>query len=214
MSIQFNCPQCGKSLKAPDEFGGRKVRCTACKQVVVVPKTLAEHLEVPVPQPVAGDLDPEHEEEAPINFTKPRHEEELVDMTAMVDIVFFLLIFFLVTSVQSIQASIEMPAPDPDQGAPQGKVTVEALEQDDNYVIARIDKDNTVWVNDSEAPTRAEVISKLREAKDEHGSKSGFALIVMASGDCRHETVVMVLDAGAAAGIQGVRLANLSEDDL
>ena len=32
-------------------------------------------------------------------------------MTAMVDIVFFLLIFFLVTSMQSIEAVINLPAP-------------------------------------------------------------------------------------------------------
>ena len=34
---------------------------------------------------------------------RPEHKD-LIDMTAMVDIVFFLLIFFLVTSMQSIEA--------------------------------------------------------------------------------------------------------------
>ena len=41
---------------------------------------------------------------------RPEHED-LIDMTAMVDIVFFLLIFFLVTSMQSIEAVINLPAP-------------------------------------------------------------------------------------------------------
>ena len=38
---------------------------------------------------------------------RPKHED-LIDMTAMVDIVFFLLIFFLVTSMQSIEAVISI----------------------------------------------------------------------------------------------------------
>ena len=41
---------------------------------------------------------------------RPEHKD-LIDMTAMVDIVFFLLIFFLVTSMQSIEAVINLPSP-------------------------------------------------------------------------------------------------------
>ncbi len=37
--------------------------------------------------------------------------EDLVDMTAMVDIVFFVLIFFMVTSMQGVFSSISLPAP-------------------------------------------------------------------------------------------------------
>ena len=87
---------------------------------------------------------------------------------------------------------------------------LKALETNDENIMLRIDKDNTVWVNDSEAPTRQEVIAKLREAREDGSS----TLIVMASGDCRHETVVMALDAGAAAGIDDVRLSNIGADDL
>jgi biopolymer transport protein ExbD len=208
MSIHFHCSSCGKHLRAPDEFSGRKVRCSGCKTVVAVPETLQEHLlEEPAAAPDQDD------DEDSVHFRKEAHEEELIDMTAMVDIVFFLLIFFLVTSVQTIQASIEMPAPDPDQGDQRGKVTVEALEQNDDYVIARIEKDDTVFINDSEAPTRQEVISKLKEAKEDHKGKGQFSLVVMANGDCHYETVVMVLDAGSSAGIASVRLASSAGDD-
>ena len=42
--------------------------------------------------------------------------EDLIDMTAMVDIVFFLLIFFLVTSMQSLESVINLPAPQTPSG--------------------------------------------------------------------------------------------------
>lgn len=206
--IQFICDDCRKQLRVGDDFGGRKVKCPKCGAVLTVPQTVASHVAPVSAADQAGDH--ADEVEGPM-FARPHEEEgEMIDMTAMVDIVFFLLIFFLVTSVQSIQASLEMPTPDPDENATQGRVTMESLETNDENIMLRIDKDNTVWVNESEAPTRQEVIAKLREAREDGSS----TLIVMASGDCRHETVVMALDAGAAAGIDDVRLSNIGADDL
>lgn len=206
--IQFTCDDCRKQLRVGDDFGGRKVKCPKCGAVLTVPQTVASHVAPAGAEDHSGDHG--DEVEGPM-FARPHEEEgEMIDMTAMVDIVFFLLIFFLVTSVQSIQASLEMPTPDPEENATQGRVTMESLETNDENIMLRIDKDNTVWVNDSEAPTRQEVIAKLREAREDGSS----TLIVMASGDCRHETVVMALDAGAAAGIDDVRLSNIGADDL
>lgn len=204
--IQFACDNCRKQFRVADDFGGRTVKCTKCGAALVVPKSVADHVAPAAP------VSDEHSDdvEGPL-FPHPHEEEgEMIDMTAMVDIVFFLLIFFLVTSVQSIQASLEMPTPDPEETSNQGRVTMESLESNDENIMLRIDKDNTVWVNDSEAPTRHELIAKLREAREDGAS----TLVVMASGDCRHETVVMALDAGAAAGIDDVRLSNIGADDL
>src|SRR5687767_6265699 len=205
--IKFACTNCRKGFEVADDFGGRRVKCPKCGTVMIVPRSVAQHV-----APAAAAADAGHDEEVSSALFSHRHEDEgeMIDMTAMVDIVFFLLIFFLVTSVQSIQASLEMPTPDPEENSQQGRVTMESLETNDDYIVVRVDKDNTVWVNESEAPTRQETIAKLREAKDDGGS----SLVVMASGDCRHETVVMVLDAGAAAGIDDVRLANIGADDL
>ena len=47
--------------------------------------------------------------------------EDLVDMTAMVDIVFFVLIFFMVTSMEGVYSSINMPSPDPQKVASSGR---------------------------------------------------------------------------------------------
>lgn len=205
--IEFECPNCQKRLRMADEFGGRKVKCPQCGTRLEVPLSVADRL-APPESPAAHD---DHAEDGRLFPPKHAEDEELIDMTAMVDIVFFLLIFFLVTSLHSLQASIEMPTPDPQDGSSQGRVTVEAMEQNHDYVIARIDKDNTIWINDVEASTRQEVIAKLRDAREVQEANS---LVVMPSPDCHHEFVVMVLDAGASAGIENVRLANLGSDEL
>jgi hypothetical protein len=42
MPIAVSCRQCGKTLSAPDQLAGKKVRCPACQAVLVVPSPLAE----------------------------------------------------------------------------------------------------------------------------------------------------------------------------
>lgn len=37
MPIKFHCSHCGKLVKAPDEAGGKRGRCPACKESVYVP---------------------------------------------------------------------------------------------------------------------------------------------------------------------------------
>ncbi len=160
------------------------------------------------------DYDPS-EETAPVTFrtTGPTDEDEL-DMTPMVDVTFLLLIFFMVTAAFSLQKSIEVPPPDQEQSA-QAR-TVQEIEEDDDFIIARIDRDNTIWINDSEAPSEQEVLEKLREAREglSDSAIGPSTLLVLADGDCRHETVVMVLDAGNAVGMENVRLAMADEADF
>ena len=58
-------------------------------------------------------------------------------------------------------------------------------------------------------------MSQLKEAREGAPGTSTAGpskLVVMASGDARHEKVVMALDAGTAAGFDDVRLANGVED--
>ena len=54
MSISFQCPTCGKKLKAPDDCTGRKTKCPQCQSAVTVPNqaiTQAPLLPKPKSQP-------------------------------------------------------------------------------------------------------------------------------------------------------------------
>ena len=83
--------------------------------------------------------------------------------------------------------------------------------------VIRIDGDNTVWVDDREAPTRQEVLSVLRQVREGSpgsGARGPSSLLVLADGDAWHETVVMALDAGNIVGMENVRLASMEDEDL
>lgn len=202
MVIRFRCPECDKRLKTPDGTSGRLVGCTRCGARVTVPPESTEPGGDPVPEPDASN---DEAEDFPLAKTQKRSFEDLVDMTAMVDIVFFLLIFFMVTSMQGVCASIGLPAPDPQKVSTKGQRTIADFEKDADYLIVRIDQDDTVWIQDQEVPSDQELRVKLREALE--GPKAPHRMLVLGNGDARHATVVRVLDAGNAVGIEDVRLA-------
>jgi len=156
------------------------------------------------------------DETEPVRFSTEREPDEGMDMTPMVDITFLLLIFFMVTAAFSLQKSIEIPSPDQQESAAQAR-TIEEIEEDDDCVIIRVDSDNTIWVDDSEAPSVQELLVKLRQAREGppgSGSRGPSTALVLADGDARHETVVTALDAANAVSMENVRLATIDEDDL
>lgn len=139
-------------------------------------------------------------------MSKPRIAvEDLVDMTAMVDIVFFVLIFFMVTSMEGVYASIKMPTPDTQKVATSGRKSVSDFQNDKEYVIVRIDRDNTVWLNDTEIPSDQELLVRLREARQ--GASAPNRMLVLGNSEATHGKVVMVLDAGSDVGMTEVQLA-------
>jgi biopolymer transport protein ExbD len=131
--------------------------------------------------------------------------EDLVDMTAMVDIVFFVLIFFMITSMEGVYSSIDMPSPDPQKMASSGKRSVSDFQSDKDYIVVRIDRDNTVWLNDAVISSDQELLVRLREAKQSDSSPK--RMLVLGNSEAKHGKVVTVLDAGSDAGMEEVQLA-------
>src|SRR5512146_2340419 len=123
--IRFQCHQCGKKLKAPEEYAGRAVQCTGCGSVQAVPaveappaetRTQTIHPASPLEyvQPAAAA---EAGEESPLLERKTGMTDDGLDMTPMVDVTFLLLIFFMVTAAFALQRSIQIPTPAPSASA-------------------------------------------------------------------------------------------------
>lgn len=130
--------------------------------------------------------------------------EDLVDMTAMVDIVFFVLIFFMSTSMQGVYSSIDLPTPTAGKTASQGRKTTRDFETA-NFVIVRIDRDNVMWLNDHEIQSEQDLLLQLRAIRQ--ASSSAEKMLVLGNSEAKAGTVVMVLDAGMEAGMKEMQLA-------
>jgi biopolymer transport protein ExbD len=125
-------------------------------------------------------------------------------MTAMVDIVFFLLIFFLVTSMQGLDSAIPMPTPEADQAA-SGTPSAQPSTKADNSIVVNIDEEDRVWVEGTEMANEQELVAKLEELHGGPGNPN--ELLIIGSGDATHGTAVMVHDSANTAGLDIIRLA-------
>ena len=224
MTIRFHCTHCQRTIAADDRYAGARIKCPGCGKPVTVPTAeeaapaaaLAARARAggAAATAAAQAPGPAGEEPAPLKVKGKGLGDGEIDMTPMIDCVFLLLIFFIVTASFKLQKSLEIPPPEKKEEAPQAK-TIEQLENDENYVIVRIYKDNSITVDGEEAPSPQELLSKLREARSgSDGSPGPTGLMVLADGECRHETVVMALDMGTAAGMEDVRLATVDESDF
>lgn len=197
MSIRFACPFCRKRLKAAEAAAGRRAQCNGCGRIVAVPTAST-------PAPVAAP---------PVLRTEPSQDDE-IDMTPMIDVVFQLLIFFMVTATYALQKALPMPTPDSAQAAAQQRLTDEPSE--DDLLVVRVDADDALWVDDVLAVSRHDLIAKLRRIRTTSGpggEPGPRRLLVSADPDAHHEAVVLALDAGSAAGMEEVRLTTADETE-
>jgi biopolymer transport protein ExbD len=113
-----------------------------------------------------------------------------VNVTPLLDIVFIMLIFFIVTATFIKEPGVTVERPDADTAEEQRLVSV----------LVAIDSDNTIWINQEQVPldgVRA-AIDRLRR-ENPRGSA-----VIQADGSAHSEYMVEVLDQIRAAGVDDV----------
>jgi len=139
-----------------------------------------------------------------------------LDMTPMVDVTFLLLIFFMVTAAFTLQRSLDVPTPRPDQ--PSQNVQQRDPREDPDLVTIQVDRFNTYRVItsdwDVEAPSVPEMLIKLREAA--RGNRQGHKpsrLLVQASRDALHENVIAAIDGGKGVEMERIQLSMMEDEE-
>ena len=198
--ITVHCSQCGKDILASLMQLGREIRCPHCRKVTTLEKWEKSFLPKEM---TAEELKSEPEQDT---LRRKLSRVEEVDMTPMIDVTFLLLIFFMVTAAFSLQRSLEIPPPDGENES-QSVDQIVPNNQTNNSVIVRITKDNTIWVEDREVPSRQELLAVLRDMTNtQEQIPPVTTMLVLTDGYARHETVVMVLDAGNAVSMKSIQL--------
>jgi biopolymer transport protein ExbD len=206
MTIKFFCPQCGQQLSAAESLAGQSRKCPSCRSMVEVPDAATTG------RTSVSNQDTTPAADHPLLLFPKRGTDHgnLIDMTAMVDIVFFLLIFFLVTSMQSLEAVINLPTPESSSNASSNLQTIVDDLDDPNLVVVTIEADDTVWVEDEEALSEQDLRAKLRAAQQDGDRDS---MIIKGAGDATHGKFVMALDAGADAKMKEILFSVEEADD-
>lgn len=117
-----------------------------------------------------------------------------VNLTPLIDIVFLLLIFFMVSSrfIQAQDLALELPAAAVAQPMAAQRALALDITADGAYRVA------------GHMTTGSELVASLHAQRAQYPDK---ALRVRADGDARHAVVVRALDAASQAGFERVDIA-------
>lgn len=129
--------------------------------------------------------------------TIAREDEAAIDMTPMLDVVFIMLIFFIVTSSFIKEAGITVNKPEAET----------AIRKDLTSLLIAINRQNEVWIDRRKIDRDAvkPVISQLY-AENPKGS-----VVVQADRGSNAETVMFVMDAAREAGVNDIAIAALEK---
>ncbi len=156
--------------------------------------------------------DDDEEEEEECHGKKSHVEKDAIDMTAMVDVTFLLLIFFMVTASFAAQKVMETSAPDPEE-AGDGVGAVSSMDSEeesaDISVIIAIDANDRITVDDQPVSGLAELRDVLQNKAGGGGSAEG---LLQYTYSARHGIVVSVADAVVSAGMTVKRQPQADED--
>jgi len=120
-------------------------------------------------------------------------EESEINLTPMLDVVFIMLIFFIVTASFIKEAGIDVNRPD----APTAEV------QENANILVAINENNEIWIDRRKVDPRAvrAVIERL------HAENPEGAVVIQADKKAYTESVVLVMDAARQAKIFNVSIA-------
>jgi biopolymer transport protein ExbD len=120
-------------------------------------------------------------------------EESEIDITPMLDVVFIMLIFFIVTASFVKEAGIDVNRPD---------ASTAEVKEKGNILVAITDS-NQVWIDRRQVDVRSvrANIERLR-AENPEGS-----VVIQADKNSKNGLLVKVMDAARLAGVENVSLA-------
>ncbi len=129
----------------------------------------------------------------PFQGVGQQEEENEINITPMLDVVFIMLIFFIVTASFVKETGIDVNRPDAQTAVPKEKA---------NILIA-IDPNGGIWIDRRKIDIRA-VRANIERLKAENPQGS---VVIQADKKAVTETLIAVMDAARQAGVYNVSIA-------
>ncbi|MGB3622134.1 biopolymer transporter ExbD [Ketobacter sp. MCCC 1A13808] len=120
-------------------------------------------------------------------------EETAIDLTPMLDVVFIMLIFFIVTASFVKESGIDVNRPDAET----------AQKKERANILVAIDERNQIWIDKRMIDPRA-VRANIERL---HAENPQGSVVIQADKNSKNERLVQVMDAARQAGVYNVSIA-------
>jgi len=132
-----------------------------------------------------------------MKLQKDEYEEPEINLTSLIDVVFLLLIFFMVSTTFERQALLRLDLPEASTAETESVPDiVEFIVTDDGRLFVGDDE----LVDERQATVQAAIAQRFTENPEA-------VLVIRADAEAPHRLVVRVLDSAAAEGIRRVSIA-------
>lgn len=120
-------------------------------------------------------------------------DESAIDITPMLDVVFIMLIFFIVTATFIKEAGIDVNRPD----------AATAVKQEKANILIAINANNEIWIDRRQVDIR----SVRPNIERLHAENPQGSVVIQADKESKTETLIKVMDAARSAGVFNVAIA-------
>jgi biopolymer transport protein ExbD len=131
-----------------------------------------------------------------VKFRQVRRELPALNLTPLIDIVFLLLIFFMVTTSFSRETRLLVSLPEASGSAENATESIEVL----------VDKEGGYTINGRRL-VNAEVDSLVRGLELESGGDISLLVVLVADAEVQHQSVVTAMEAIGRAGFASLSIA-------
>jgi biopolymer transport protein ExbD len=127
------------------------------------------------------------------NALQAEEEDNEINLTPMLDVVFIMLIFFIVTASFIKEAGIDVTRPE----------ATTADKQEDAAILIAISANDEIWIDRRETDPRA-----LRAAIEKlHSENPKGSIVIQADEQSTNEMLVIVMEAAKQVGVENVAIA-------
>ncbi len=123
--------------------------------------------------------------------------EVTVNLTPLIDVVFLLLIFFMVSTSFTRETQIKLDLP---------KADVEVLESDPEMIEISIDKEGRIFIN-GKALANNEIDTIKKVMQPLLAKNNQIPVVISADANTAYQSVVIAMDATAQMGITNLKMA-------
>lgn len=133
-----------------------------------------------------------------MNFRRTRSEEVSVNLTPLIDVVFLLLIFFMVSTTFTRETQLKVDLPQAASGDPAQSTDVQQIE-------LTISATGEVAINDKAliAPSLSTIKAALQR---ESAGDTNLPVVITADAQTSHQSVITAMDAAGQLGFSRLRL--------
>lgn len=122
-----------------------------------------------------------------------QEEENAIDLTPMLDVVFIMLIFFIVTASFIKETGIEVNRPE----------AATAVSKKNANILIAINANNEVWID----KRRIDIRAVRANVERQHAENPKGAVVVQADAKANVETLTSVVDSAREAGVYDVSVS-------